>query len=115
MVAPQLPGEMRQPILSALTPRSCHTVVQVQCVAALNSLCIFAGWLLPFFFALRRHRHAAELAGSEAAHPLHRFLAVAFLEDLPLPEQRALAWAVHAGLSYLLGWGVAAWAVGGGG
>lgn len=34
---------------------------QVACAAALNTLCIFAGWLVPAYFALRRcHQHALQ-------------------------------------------------------
>lgn len=32
----------------------------MQCVAALNASCIFIGWLVPTYFALRRHHEAAQ-------------------------------------------------------
>lgn len=33
---------------------------QVQCIAALNTFCLFLGWLVPTYFALRHHHEAAQ-------------------------------------------------------
>lgn len=43
------------PVACSLLPSH----VQVQCVAALDTACIFLGWLVPTYFALRRHHDAA--------------------------------------------------------
>ena len=119
-------------------------------MAALNVLCTYAGWLVPFFLALRRHQRAAgrggaacagarsggdgdgEPPGSAAAADADDATTAArwpklaaavdsaaawvlewvFWEGMPAPEERALAWAVHAALSCLLGSALAVWTVG---
>lgn len=37
---------------------------QVQCIAALNTFCLFLSWLVPTYFALRHHHEAAKKSGT---------------------------------------------------
>lgn len=98
----------------------------MQCVAALSTLCLFVGWLLPTFCALRRRHQAAlrrpaTLAPAGADNPADGFdppaqsrwnmgadrMAAWVMENVFLAgaphELSLLAWWVLAGFSWMAG------------